>query len=359
MNNDPNQYSFREYPVPGLVFGLLFILGGFYLYWKDGQWILLAIASGVTLLIILLSTVLTVHADRLTGTLNISRRGLLRNYHREIYLHEIQSVQLGTSVSHDEEGSTSTTYRVEIHLKDGSVVPLRSSYSSGRMWKERKAKAFREFIGVDAGPAPGGILDFLSPKAPSQSEAESVVSDGRQAEMQVTQGIRWRGQSLSSRAFPISRWLTPDCTLPDHFLCLAQMPKGQKSNKLLQSMFEKFRAPSVLARMYGFSKSDAPNIEHAETVSLDGRLSSHFTAYTSDEQITRPILAAWERTSLSAWAEKYPVRQGFTRDEQAAPNQLVVLLGPNGLYLAVSSRIEADRLEEFVNLGVELAHWQR
>ncbi len=352
MNDDSNQYNFREYPIRGIVFGLALILVGIYLYWKNDQWIPLAVAAGIAALIPLLSTVLNVQADRLTGTLNISRRGLLRHYQRQIYFNEIESIQLGTSVRND-EGSKSASYRVEIWLNDDSIVPLRSSYSGGRKRKENTAQALREFIGVGGAPmTPGGTVDFVSQVAQSQMRVKQEAISGDQAEIHETKGVRWQLETVTFGASPVTRWVAPDYALPNHFLLLAQQLAGQKSNKLMQMVADNFFSPSLLLPMYGFDESDTPGIENAETVSLDGRLSPHFTAYTNNEQAIRPILNAWATTALSAWAEKYPLKQGVS-------DQLVVLLGPNGLYLAALGPIQAERLDELSNLGAELAHWQR
>jgi hypothetical protein len=325
---------------------------GVYLYWRNGQWIALAIALGINLLILLLSTVLDVQADRLRGTLSISHRGLLRRSQRQIYFNEIESIQLGTSVRND-DGRKSRSYRVEIWLNDGSVVPLRTSYSSGRKSKTKTIEALRKIIGVSGAPTSvGGMIDLVSQVAASQIRVEQEVITGDQADIHETQGVRWQLESLSAGASPITRWLAPDYALPDHFLYLAQKLEGQKGNKLMQMVSENFMAPSVLLSLYGFDESDTPNIENAETISLVGGLNKHFTAYASDERVARPILNAWVTTPLRAWAEKYPLKQGSS-------DQLLVLLGPNGLYLAVSGHIEAERLEELANLGAALARWQR
>ena len=348
MNDNPNQYNIREYPTQSLIFGLALILTGLYLYWRNGQWIALAIPLGIVLLILLLSTVLNVQADRLTGTLSIAHRGLLRRTQRQIYFNEIESIQLGRSVRND-EGSKSTSYRVEIWLNDGSVVPLRTSYSSGRKKKTETVEALRAFIGVSGAPTSvGGMIDLVSQVARSQIRVGQEAMTGDQVKIHETEGVRWQVESLSAGASPNTRWLAPDHALPDHFLYLAQKLEGQKSNKLMQMVSENFLSPSLLLNLYGFDESDTPGIENAETVALDRRLDTRFTALASDERTIRPILDAWARTSLSAWAEKYPLKQGSS-------DQLIVLLGPNGLYLAVSGHVAAERLEELANLGVALA----
>ena len=354
MDNNANQFSFRDYPTLPVIFGLASIGAGVYFYLRNpATWTMPAVTLGVGLLMFLLASVLDVHADRITRTLSISRRGLVQRYQREIPFDEIAAIQIGASYSADDDGSTSTTYRVEIVLKDGSIVPLRKSYSSGRSSKEKRAQRLREFIGVGgADMSHDGIFQAASQMAQSQLQAEQESITGNQNEIHETNGIRWQIETLAFGSSPISRWYSSDYELPDNFLYLTQKMEGQKNppnNKLMQAMHKKLFEQSL--KVYGFDEFDAPNRKNADLFFLDDRLDAHFLAYTSDERLAQQILNPWTAMPLAAWAQKYP----FTKN---SVGQLAVLFGPSGLYLAVMGYINTEYLEELANLGAELVRAQ-
>jgi len=146
MNNNQTKLHFREKPF--FVWGIgifMLIVGGVMLFNNREQWIASTIVMVVAVLVFLAGTVVEVSADKVERVLTISRRSILRKSNEEILFEDIDSIQLGTSYD-DEDGTT--TYRVEVRLKDGSVVPLRSVYSSGRKKKEEQAQTLREFIGL-------------------------------------------------------------------------------------------------------------------------------------------------------------------------------------------------------------------
>ncbi|MCF6278056.1 MAG: hypothetical protein L3J16_04815 [Anaerolineales bacterium] len=64
-NNHPNQYVFREYPIPFVLMGLLGAGGGIYLSQKSGTLTLTAgIILAVSLLPFFFASILDVNADR-------------------------------------------------------------------------------------------------------------------------------------------------------------------------------------------------------------------------------------------------------------------------------------------------------
>ncbi len=345
-----DQLSFRDFPTALVIAGLMSIAGAVFFYTQSGQSLGTVIALGFSLLLFLFATVLNVSADRLTRTLSISRRGLVYRFQREIPFSEIASIQVG--YSHSSDGG-SPTYRVEIRLNDGSVVPLRNAYSSGRRNKEKQAEKLRTFIGVGGvdmsiGGMFKGMAQELQPKL--QAEQESITGD--QDEIHETNGVRWQVKTHAFGTAAITRWHTADYSLPDNFIYLTQKMEKQKNppnNKLMQKVYEELFEQSM--KIYGFDETDAPNMRDADLLVLDTRLTNTFFAYTSDTQLAQQILTPWTTIPLADWAQKHPFTQSST-------DQLAVLFGPKGLYLSVMGYVNAEYLDELATLGAELVRAQ-
>ena len=345
-----DQLSFRDFPTALVIAGLISSAGAVFFYTQSGQLTGTVIALGFSLLLFLFATVLNVSANRLTRTLHISRRGLVYRFQREIPFNEIASIQVGYSRSSD---GGSPSYRVEILLNDGNVVPLRKAYSSGRRGKEKQAEKLRTFIGVGGvdmsiGGMFKGMAQELQPKL--QAEQESITGD--QDEIHETNGVRWQIKTLSFGTNPITRWHSADYSIADNFLYLTQKMDGQKSppdNKLMQAMYEKLFQQSL--KIYGFDTSDAPNTQDADLFPLGTRLDTNFFAYTSDVGLAQQILNPWTEIPLATWAQAHPFKQNST-------DQLAVLFGPQGVYLAVMGYINTEYLDELATLGAELVRAQ-
>ena len=147
MNNNQTKLHFREKPIAIWGIGIfMLIVGGIMFINNREQWIAPTIVMVVAVLVFLAGSIIEVTADKEARFLTISRRSILRKSLEEILFEDIDSIQIGTSYD-DEDGTT--TYRVEVRLKDGSVVPLRTVYSSGRKKKEEQAQTLREFIGAN------------------------------------------------------------------------------------------------------------------------------------------------------------------------------------------------------------------
>ena len=350
MDENTDQLSFRDFPTALVIAGLMSIGGGIFFYIQSRELIATAIALGFSLLLLLFTTMLDVRADRLTRTLRISRRGLVHRFQREIPFSEIASIQVG--YSHSSDGG-SPTYRVEIRLNDGSVVPLRKAYSSGRRGKEKQAEKLRTFIGVGGvDMSIGGLFKSMTQELQPKLQAEQESITGDQDEIHETNGVRWQVKTLSFGTNPITRWHTSDYSLPNNFLYLTQKMDGQKNppnNKLMQAMYEKLFQQSL--KIYGFDASDTPNIQEADPFPLGTRLEANFFAYASDAGLAQQILNPWTEMPLAAWAQVHPFKQDSSE-------QLAVLFGSQGLYLAVMGYINAEYLDELATLGAELVRAQ-
>jgi hypothetical protein len=107
---------------------------------------------------------------------------------------------------------------------------------------------------------------------------------------------------------------------------------------------------------YGFQADDTPGLNQAAALApLDPALEPHFMAYTNNPASARHMLNPGAAMPLAAWAGRYPLKQ-FQMGSNSG--QLVMLFGPNGVYLATMNRLLPDQANELAALGVELVKSQ-
>ena len=118
----PNQQiTIREYPVAMWLIAIALLAGGGYsIYQTPGKWIVLAITGIIALLILLLTSMLVVNADKSSGTLTISHISPIRRKVRNIPIREIASIYVEQTTSGSDNGP-STTYRIVVALNDGEI----------------------------------------------------------------------------------------------------------------------------------------------------------------------------------------------------------------------------------------------
>jgi len=141
--------------------------------------------------LVLLSSALTVTADRLSGTLTLRYRSLLRSLVKDFPLTEIASVEVDHSRSSN--GRNSSAYRLTLVLTSGKRVPLRSYFSSGYGAKEQKARQLRQFMGVaETNSRPVTAFQAMRQLA---TPAFMLVREG------ATEGVAWRLEKLQAAGF--------------------------------------------------------------------------------------------------------------------------------------------------------------
>lgn len=341
--SNSNQLVIKEYPVSLWLFGGFAILLGAYFLFIQVTYLPGLISLGIGLVIgVLLPSTVTVIADRQSGILTISQRGLLRRSKEEYPFWDIDSVEVESTRS--DEGSS--THRLALVLSSGTRVPLRGYYTSGYGGKEKKARQLREFIGVTGLEAPAATA--------SQAVRQALAVAYHHEEYGVTHGVSWRVEAATFGAAPFTRWLSRDFTLPGGFLFLAQKPAGSQ-DILARSVLKGLSglAYKQALKMYGFQPDDTPGLETAQAHELPPRLQEHFSAYTNDPRLASQALDAWVVTYLGQWAERYPMKQIQSRDENSF-GQLVVLFSPNGLYLAYFNAHNPELTQSLTDLGVDL-----
>lgn len=339
MNHNDTQLVIRDVPIFLWLFGLVFVSVGSLIVHQGGPPSLLAlIFVGIGLGFLLFSSVLTITVDRITRTLKLEYRFALRRSQKEVLFDEIAGINVERSVSRSKGGSQ-YTYRLAVLRKDGQIIPMRSFSSSGWKKKERRAVQLREFIGIqESNQTPAGIL----PAELSQA-----------AEIHETNGVHWRIQPMytSGSATPTgARWHSPDFRTPGVFLFVAQKAEGQSSRGFLASLGNMFIGQAL--SLHGFQREDTPGLEQATILApLDPALDRNFMAYSNSPASAQQLLNSRVVGQLADWSARYPLKQ---LQRGSGYGQLVILFGPNGVYLANLNLLQPNQAHELASLGVEL-----
>ncbi len=297
----------------------------------------------------LLSSALTITADRLRGTLTLQYRSLVLASVKELPVTEIASVEVDRSSS-THSGRTSTTYRVILALASGGQVPLRSYYSSGYAAKERIARQLREFLGVTG-------LNMRPVTAP-QAMRQVMTPSFTPTQEGTTEGVAWRLENAHFGGIPVSRWFSAHVRLPDSFLCLMQRPpdpRAAQGGGGLAGMVSQMLYRQVLS-MYGIDPGRLPGFDTAGPVEgLDSRLAPSFASLTNNQAEAWQCLNPWVIAPLAQWIEDHPMK---TIQGAGEAGQLIVLFSPEGLSATWLNAVAPEQQETITRLGVDLARAQ-
>jgi hypothetical protein len=131
------QVVFRDYPLKLWLMGVIAVVGT----WVPNPIMVRLLFALLGVAAIGFMSVLTVAVDHTRGTLNLHYRALFR---RSTKVYSVNDVCLVNVVEDRGEG----TYRLELALRSGEVVPLRFGYTSGKEGKERRAQRLRSALRV-------------------------------------------------------------------------------------------------------------------------------------------------------------------------------------------------------------------
>ncbi len=340
MKCNDSRLELHDVPVLLWILGLIFAgVGALIIFQIEHSSFMPMIFVVIGLGTLLFSSVLTITADRITRTLKLDYRSALRHTLKEISFGEIANINVERSVSHS-KGHTRYTYRTVVMRKDGTVIPFRSYSSSGSGKKEMQAAKLRDFIGMRGFDSmPAGMLQA----APQSTEPE----------IHETGGVHWQIRQTMMGVSAGARWHSPDFKTPGAFLLVAQKPEGQASHGLLASVGSMIFKQTL--SMFGFQADDTPGLDQAATLDLDPALEPHFMAYTNVPASARQRLNSSAVMLLANWAARYPLKQ-FQKASRFS--QLVVLIGPNGVYLATLNLLQPEQVHELTALGTELVKSQ-
>jgi len=345
----------RDYPVRLWVFCVVIMGLGVYSYFQsNGQWLLLSISAASGLFILLFASVMTLKVDKTTGRLTISNHSVLSHSRKEIPIDSVALVQVEQGIAQRDDGSSALIYQMVIVLKNNAKVPLRPTFSGSYMNKQRNTQRLREFLGIDdEDQVPIGLIQRAEQGISGSYQPKLEPIMGEKDEEHETNGVRWDMQMANFAAAPVIRWSSGDFRLYGNFLYIAQKIHDQmqpglgKLGSINRLMYKQSMA------VYGFTRGDAPGIDNGDLLTpLDDRLEPHFTAYTSDKNEAVQILNDRTVSLLEKWAQDNPLTPGTS-------NQLVVLYGPYGLYLATLGLRKPERLNQLAEMGVKLVLAQK
>ena len=344
-----DEITFRDYPIFPWVFALGAIGFGVYAFITGIQNMIFAvIAVGAGIAILVFNHALTIIANKQTRILTLDYRSIILHSTKEIPFGDIETIRMESHRSRSRRGGSSTTYRIEVMLKNGVTIPFRSYYSGDFFLKQKTVDGLRAFMGLaetfDESP-----MGFLR-AAPKIIQAQQEAFTGSNSQERVTNGVHWFIQSHAMGASPVTRWFSPDFKTRDGFLCLAQKVAGQSSGGFLASLGSALFKQTL--SLYGFSAEDIPDIAQAETLAyLPPLADAHFTALSSAPAEAQQILNPWALNPIAEWGQRHPLKQFQSMQGLA---QLVILFSPNGLYLATLGNLQAEQVDELTSLGVEL-----
>jgi hypothetical protein len=343
MNDQGSAFVLRDVPVFLWIFGLIFLGIGLLIIYEGGPPAIIAlIMIAIGLGTLLFTSVLTITADRLTRTLKLESRSIMRHTLIQVSFDEIIGINVERHVSSGRKGS-SYTYKLTLLRKDGQVTPFRSYSSSGRNKKERWAVQLREVIGIqNTNRTPPGKLPLELTQA---------------TEIHDTNGVKWQIHPLTTQSASAptgARWYSPDFKTPGVFLFLAQKAEGQASGGFLASLGKMFIRQAL--SFHGFQPEDTPGLDQAITLeSIDPAIERHFIAYTNSPDSARRLLNSTVVSQLANWAGRYPLKQLQSGSHYC---QLMALFGPGGVYVAALNLLQPSQAYELVSLGVELVKSQ-
>jgi hypothetical protein len=340
MKINDSQFVHRDIPIFLWIFGLIFAGVGILILLEGGRAPAMGLLfTAIGLGFLLFTSLLTITADRVTRTLRLEYRSALRHAVKEISFDDIAGINIERSSSHG-SGRTRTTYGVVLKKKDGQMIRFRSFSSSGSGKKDWLVGQLREFIGVQG----------FDTAPPVYAELQSHAGEIRE-----TNGVHWQVKPIVMGGGPAGAcWFSPDFKAPDVFLYVAQKAEGQASGGFLASLGSLLFKQSI--SMYGFQPDDTPGIDRAAVLSpLDPAIEPHFMAYTNDPDFSRRMLNSNTVGVLVDWAGCYPIKQ-FQKSSDSS--QLVMLIGPKGLYLARLNLTESSQANELSALGVAIVKSQ-
>ncbi len=327
--NENRPFQHHEAPTASWVIGGVFLLGAVIFGIRQGiqssNLIIVAVLALIGIAAFLFGSTVDITANPETRRVILKKKSLVKKSTREIPYEDISDIRVATD--YDDEGDE--TYRVEIVLRDGNIVPIRPYYSSGQRKKLALAERLRDAIGI-VPPPPAG-------ESKNQKEGE-------------TNGVHWKIESFQSGTQTITRWSSTDFLAEEeHFLLLAQKIPGAMEVPTKSKLMEKVSALALsqAKKIFQFDDLDFPNIKKSKPYPLPPRLEAQYLASADDAGYAQRILIPWVAAPLAEWAERNPIPKG-------SADETLVLFSPLALYI-VTLRAMTDELEESITaLGVEL-----
>ncbi len=347
MKENSSELIVKDRPVLLWVVMLVALGVGVYFYLRyPTQWLPLAITIVGAFVLFSIIPDVEIRANRDTRMLTITRRYPFRVTRQHLAFDALQAVYLASSVGYE---SSNKTYRVELKLKNGDIVPVRQAFSSGKARKEAVVQRISDFTGI-ASIDPATMSQNLGLEAMQREyQLEQEAITGPQGEEQTTDGVRWTFQTLMIGTAPLSHWHSPDIWLDNAFLFVVQKPPQQ--NKLLEGKWVQPLADMLVQKamkVYGFEEADTPDLSTATRIDLPAELKPHYMGFSDEPDRVRRLVTPWVTRPLLDWAMKYPI------SVENIESHLTIHLGPRGLSLRTPGLVNPEYLDDLKAMGVEL-----
>lgn len=347
-----NQLKFVNRPIVSWITAGILIISSIFLITQDTMSVVFGILLAIGLLIILLSPVTTITADRFTRILKRSSWAVLRRKTVEIPFNEITDFEVETHRSYSSKRGHTTSYRLAVVKTNGEKLPLEDMYGSYYDDKARKARALSQFLNLPDWEDKSTNLFQEAMKA--QVEATAIPALEKEGN---TSGVNWKVSVHTVGGKPVTRWISEDYTCPGNFLLIAQKPANSQSfggggllGNLLTMVYQQ------ILGMYGFLPSDTPGFATASPVPTgDAQFDSNFATLTNDQQFGQSLLNVWTIKPFTGWAAKYPMKSVTTNNQVG---QLAVLYSPRGVQASVLVSLPATEFDELIAIGVEAVRSQ-
>ena len=335
--------------------------------WASVFFVLVA-GSGIVLIVFGLGMVvsvpvITIRIDRMSQTLELSSRSLLKSQLKKFQLQDIASVDAEQS-----EDTDGRAYRLVITERDGTVTPLRPHYGP---WNRKLQRRLWEIVGVrGAIGSPRSLTGVISILT---GQDEMAIQAMQHRQKLVTKSCEYVSESadvpsgihtVGIGGMPVTQWFSPNFKMQGAFLFIAQK---STSTSLMNRLCSRgmLGKKVLLASMatHGLSDIDAPGKLNAQVIDVPG-LEPHFACIASDEPESRRILNRSLLRTLVDWAERHPIRGirnvpvGYRITDSRDLGQLAVLLGPKGVYVITAGTLSPEPLAELGDIGMTLIESQ-
>jgi len=344
---DPgNQLKFVSRPIISWITAGILVISSLFLVTQGTMTVVFVILLAIGLLIIFISPVTTITADRFTRTLKRSSWAVLRRKTMEIPFAEIADFDIESIRTHSSKHGHRTSYRLAVVKTNGEKLPLDDMYDSFYDDKARKARALSQFLNL-----PGWEdkpTNLFQTAMASQVEATAIPALEKEG---TTAGVNWKISVHTVGGKPVTRWISEDYTCPGSFLLIAQKPTNSQSfggggllGNLLTMVYQQ------ILGMYGFLPSDTPGFATATAVpTQDPRFEVNFGTLSNDQHFGRSLLNPWTITPFVDWAAKYPMKTVTSNDQVG---QLAVLYSPRGVQAAILGSLPSTEYDELIEIGV-------
>lgn len=366
MTNGPqSKLVLHDRPWGLWLFGLILAgLGIVILFAPKGNvvsWLFAAIFGGIGWFTLLIGAqLLTVTADKNTNTLVLDYWAPLWRSRTTLAISEVASLQVESTQTYNSKSHTrSRVYRAVVVKRDGNVVPLRTSYSSGDRAKRQLADDISSFIGVGrVAPSSREPQDYgneLAGMPTASAETQGVLAGVPVQPQQVTEGVHWRIETTRMGTAPVTRWISPDFSSAGAFVMLSQKVGGASLNGLLGGAIGRFLTQQAMS-LYGIPEALTPGIASAQAMpNLDPQLDRYYDSLTNSAELGRQLITPWVARPLVNWAVQNPAQQ-LQAPDRIGP--LLVLFSPQGLYLMFFNMASDEQVRALTQLGVDLVRSQ-